>query len=91
MQGRPFEGIKVLEFCWAGVGPFSLNYLAYYGAEVIKVETTLRPDITRTGAPYKDNIPGIERSATFAWTHPVKKYDITLNLNHPRGIEIAEN
>jgi len=90
MQGRPFEGIKVLEFCWAGVGPFSLNYLAYYGAEVIKVETTLRPDITRTGAPYKDNIPGLERSATFAWTHPVKKYDITLNLNHPRGIEIAE-
>ena len=90
MQGKPFEGIKVLEFCWAGVGPFSLNYLAYYGAEVIKIETALRPDITRTGAPYKDNIPGLERSATFAWTHPVKKYDITLNLNHPRGIEIAE-
>jgi crotonobetainyl-CoA:carnitine CoA-transferase CaiB-like acyl-CoA transferase len=90
MQDKPFEGIKVLEFCWAGVGPFSLNYLAYYGAEVIKIETALRPDITRTGAPYKDNIPGLERSATFAWTHPVKKYDITLNLNHPIGIEIAK-
>jgi benzylsuccinate CoA-transferase BbsF subunit len=90
MGKRPFEGIHVLEFCWAGVGPFSLNNLAYYGAEVIKVETTLRPDITRTGAPYKDNIPGIERSATFAWTHPVKKYDITLNLNHTKGIEIAK-
>jgi crotonobetainyl-CoA:carnitine CoA-transferase CaiB-like acyl-CoA transferase len=90
IQGKPFEGIKVLEFCWAGVGPFSLNNLAYYGAEVIKIETTLRPDITRTGAPYKDNIPGLERSATFAWTNPVKKYDITLNLNHPRGIEIAK-
>ena len=90
MQGKPFEGIKVLEFCWAGVGPFSLNNLAYYGAEVIKIETALRPDITRTGAPYKDNIPGLERSAYFAWTHPVKKYDITLNLNHHRGIEIAK-
>ena len=40
MQEKTFEGIKVLEFCWAGVGPFSLNYLAYYGAEVIKVETS---------------------------------------------------
>lgn len=90
MQRDPFEEIKVLEFCWAGVGPFSLNYLAYYGAEIIKVETTLRPDITRTGPPYKDNVPGLERSAYFAWTHPVKKYDITLNLNHPTGIEIAK-
>jgi crotonobetainyl-CoA:carnitine CoA-transferase CaiB-like acyl-CoA transferase len=72
------------------VGPFSLNHLAYYGAQVIKIETASRPDITRTGVPYKDNIPGIERSGTFAYTHPVKKYDITLNLNHPRGIEIAK-
>jgi crotonobetainyl-CoA:carnitine CoA-transferase CaiB-like acyl-CoA transferase len=90
MQGKPFKGINVLEFCWAGVGPFSLNNLAYFGAEVIKIETASRPDITRTGVPYKDNIPGIERSATFAWTHPVKKYDITLNLNHSRGIEVAK-
>jgi benzylsuccinate CoA-transferase BbsF subunit len=88
-QEKPFSGIKVLEFCWAGVGPFSLNYLPFYGAEVIKVETGLRPDITRTGAPYKDNIPDLENSAYFSWTHGVKKFDITLNLKHPKGIEIA--
>lgn len=90
MQGRPFDGIKVLEFCWAGVGPFSLSYLPYYGAEVIKIETGQRPDITRTGAPYKDGIPDIERTAYFSWTHGVKKYDITLNFKHAKAIELVK-
>ena len=90
MQRRPFEGIKALEFCWAGVGPFSLSYLPYYGAEVIKIETGLRPDITRTGAPYKNGIPDVEGTAYFSWTHGVKKYDVTLNLKHPEGLALAK-
>ena len=90
MQAKPFEGIKILEFNWAGVGPFSLSYFAYYGAEVIKVETSRRPDITRTGSPFKDGIPGAERSSYFSWTHGVKKYDVTLNFNHPKGLELAK-
>jgi len=90
MQEKPFEGVHVLEFNWAGVGPFSLSYLAYYGADVIKVETSQRPDITRTGSPFKDGIPGVERSCYFSWTHGVKKYDITLNVKHPKGLEIAK-
>lgn len=90
MQIKPFEGLKVLEFCWAGVGPFSISYLPYYGAEVIKIETSKRPDITRTGPSFKDNIPGVERSSFFSWSHGVKKYDITLNLEHPKGVELAK-
>ena len=90
MANRPFEGVNVLEFCWAGVGPFSLSYLAYYGATVIKVESASFPDIVRTGQPFKDGIPGLERGAFFAYTHSVKKNSISLNLKHPKAEEIKK-
>lgn len=89
MESQPFAGVNVLDFTWAGVGPFTTNYLAFYGAMVIKVESRTHTDITRIMTPYKDNIPGIERSAYFTWSNPAKKYGITLNLNHPKGVEIA--
>jgi crotonobetainyl-CoA:carnitine CoA-transferase CaiB-like acyl-CoA transferase len=89
MEKRPFEGINVLDFTWAGVGPMAVNYLANYGATVVKIENFSRPDMTRTNPPYKDGIPGLNRSIYFAWINPAKKLDITLNLNHPRGVEVA--
>ena len=90
MEKKPFEGIKVLDFTWIGVGPQTINYLNFYGATTIKVDSTVRPDPLRSVTPYKDGIPGPDRSYYFAYTHPVKKYDITLNLNHPKGKEIAK-
>ena len=86
----PFKDLKVLDFTWAGAGSFCVNYFAWYGATVVKLENKKRPDITRTAPPYKDGIPGLERSLYFAWTHPAKKFDITLNLNHAKGVEIAK-
>ena len=47
MEKRPFEGLKVLDFTWGGVGPFQANFLAYYGAMVVRIESASRPDITR--------------------------------------------
>ena len=90
MEKRPFDGVKILDFTWVGVGPYSINHLSYYGATMIKVESAARPDPLRHGTPYKDGIPGPERSYYFAYAHPVKSYDITLNLNHPKGIDIAK-
>ena len=90
MERRPFEGINVLEFAWAGVGPMAVNYLANYGATVVKIENYSRPDITRTNPPYKDGKPGLDRSIYFAWINSAKKYDITLNLNHAKGIELVK-
>ena len=47
MEKRPFEGLKVLDFTWGGVGPFQANFLAYFGAMVVRIESASRPDITR--------------------------------------------
>ncbi len=89
METRPFDGIKILDFTMFGAGPFTVNYLSYFGAEVIKVESRHRTDGCRTIGPYKDRITDPERSAYFAYSNPAKKHGITLNLARPEGVEIA--
>jgi len=89
MDPKPFEGLKVIDFTWGGVGPFQGNFLAYYGAMVIRVESASRPDVTRTGGPQDGDKGGrLERGPTFAVTHPVKKYGMSLNMAKPEGIGI---
>jgi benzylsuccinate CoA-transferase BbsF subunit len=92
MDKRPFDGLKVIDFTWGGVGGFHCNYLAYYGATVVRVESATRPDITRTtGAQFnmrKEGDIGLDSSPAFAVTHPVKKYGIRLNVKVPKAIDI---
>jgi len=86
---KPLEGVKVADFTWAQVGPYSTKYLADFGATVVKIGSSTHPDAMRTFAPFKDNIPGINRSATFA-TYNTSKYQITINMRHPKAVEIAK-
>ncbi len=97
---RPFDGLKVLDFTWGGVGPFQANFLAYYGAMVVRIESAARPDVTRQGGnvnpkliekfadEFKDPKKRLEFGPAFAVTHPVKKYGMSLNLNKPEAVEI---
>jgi len=85
---RLLEGIKVVDFTWNIVGPFTTKYLSDYGAEVIKLENENRPDPGRT-FPYKDGEPGLNREGSWAqWN--TNKLSLSLNLGHPKGIEIAK-
>jgi len=84
----PLEGIRVLDFSWVGAGPFVTKPLADHGAEVIKIESRSRLDVIRSMHPFKDGVPGIERSGYYA-NRNSSKYGMTLNLKTPKGIEIA--
>jgi len=84
----PLEGLKVADFTWVIAGPQLTRCLADFGATVIKVESSTYPDLLRTTPPYKDGIPGWNRSGYFA-NFNCNKYSITLNLNHPRAREVA--
>jgi benzylsuccinate CoA-transferase BbsF subunit len=83
----PFHGVKVLEWTQAINGPWTGAYFADFGAEVIKIESTRFPEMGRTSSPYKDNIPGPDRSITFNFFNSSKK-SLTVNLREPRGREI---
>ncbi|MFC1909138.1 CaiB/BaiF CoA transferase family protein [Chloroflexota bacterium] len=84
-----FDGLKVADFSWAIAGPLVTRYLADHGAMVIRVESSGRPCLQRISAPYKDGIPGINRSGYFAFFN-ANKYSIDLNLNNAKGMEVAK-
>jgi len=89
MSKQVFEGIKIADFAWVGVGPQIGRELAEHGATVIRVESHKRPDPLRTGGPFRDNIPGIDRSA-FGAAYNTNKYGISLDLTTPKGKEAAK-
>lgn len=89
MAPQAFEGIKVADFSWVVVGPWIGRYLGDHGATVVRIETSLRPDVLRVSGPYRDNIPGINRSGMYL-NYNCNKYGVSLNLEHPRSPEIAK-
>ena len=81
-------GLKVLDFSWVITGPLATKYLGDHGATVIRVESMQRLDIMRPYPPYAGGIPGVNRGGSFTPFNS-SKYSMTLNLNKPRGTEIA--
>ena len=61
-QRGALSGIRVADFTSAWAGPHCVSLLAFMGAEVIKVESRAKLDITRFFPPYKDGIPDPDRA-----------------------------
>ena len=89
-SSMPFDGIRVLDFTWVGVGPITIKHLADFGADVIRVESVTRPDVLRGGAPFKDGEPGINRSQ-FSANYNSSKRGLGLNLALPEGKELVKD
>ena len=88
-QKQALQDVKILDFSWSVVGPLTTKYFSDHGATVVKVESKQRIDVGRTYYPMAGNIPGIDRCGWFDM-YATGKYSIGLNLNHPRGIELAK-
>ncbi|MGD1118799.1 MAG: CoA transferase [Dehalococcoidales bacterium] len=92
MADLPFEGLKVIDMTWSGAGVFILNFLSHYGATVVRVESARQPDPIRRVYTYTDatgNSPNaLNRSALFAFSHPAKKYSLTLDLKNPQAVAV---
>ena len=88
MGGQALDGLKVLDFGWVAAGPLITKYLAEFGATVARVESRKRPESLRGAAPFKDNLPGINRSGYFANMNP-NKYGVTIDMRHPRARDLV--
>jgi len=79
---RPLEGLRVIEMGQLLAGPFTGTILAYFGAEVIKVEP-----------PGGDPVRGwrLLRDGTSLWYRSLgrNKKSVTLDLKSDRGRELA--
>jgi crotonobetainyl-CoA:carnitine CoA-transferase CaiB-like acyl-CoA transferase len=88
MSNPSLQGVKVVDFGWLAVAPLHTQWLAEYGATVVRLESHTRPDLIRLGRPYKDKKPGIDRSGLFNVAN-LSKYGASLDLKKPKGREIA--
>lgn len=83
-DGLPLAGIRVADFTHMVAGPYGTMQLAYFGAEVIKIESRARPDTWRIREGNKD----VEASLPFA-DHNRNKLSVTANLKTAEGREVA--
>jgi alpha-methylacyl-CoA racemase len=82
MNGKPLEGVRILDLSRLLPGPFCTLLLADLGAGVIKVEDLEGGDYIRAMAPFIDG-----QSAYFLALNPGKK-SVSLNLKAPAGKEL---
>lgn len=84
--GSPLEGVRVADFSWYAAGPFCTLMLGMLGAEVIRVESSLKRDSHRKPHPVYGR-------------HYVAPYDqllsnkrsLSVNLKTKEGIEVAKD
>ncbi len=84
-MGKALDGVRVLDMSHVQAGPSCTQILAWLGADVIKIETPGRGDITR--GQLRD-VPGVD-SLYFTLLN-CNKRSVTLNFKSPKGKLILE-
>lgn len=87
-MNRILTGLRVIDFCWVGAGALVTQALAVYGAEVIKIESSVHLDNLRLSGPFRDDRQSVNGSGYFASRNSNKK-SFALNMAEPRGQELA--
>jgi len=91
MQPGALADLRVLELTAGMAGPWIGRFMAWCGAEVIKVESKTRPDVTRQYVPPWAPERGIEPqlSPWFTDWNAGKRF-VALDLKHPEAVALAK-
>ena len=92
MQKLPLDNIRVIDLTQVRMGPQLTQWLAVMGAEVIKIETNLRQEVSKmqmAKATGEQEAVDTKRVGYFASLNYGKK-SITLNMKHPKAVEIVK-
>jgi formyl-CoA transferase len=82
-MGKALDGVRILDMTHVQSGPTCTQILAWFGADVIKVELPGRGDITRGQLRDKPNVD----SLYFTMLN-CNKRSITINTKHEKGKEV---
>jgi formyl-CoA transferase len=82
---KPLDGIRIIDFTHVQAGPACTQLLAWYGADVIKVERPGAGDVTRSQLR---DIPGAD--ALYFTMLNGNKRSLTLDTKTPEGKEVLE-
>jgi formyl-CoA transferase len=85
MSNKPLEGIRIIDFTHVQAGPACTQLLAWFGADVIKVERPGSGDVTRTQLR---DIPDVD--ALYFTMLNSNKRSLTLDTKTAQGKEILE-
>lgn len=84
----PLTGLRVCDFGWVWAAPALTQFLADFGADVIKIETSRRLDLTRM-MPYFLHRDVHPNNGTLFHSLNRNKRAITLDLRRPKAQTIA--
>ncbi|MDG2111736.1 MAG: CoA transferase [Actinomycetota bacterium] len=83
----PLADLKILDLSWVMAGPAASRVFADYGAQIIRIESSLRPDGARTMQPFTDDVTDPHYSGLWNNLNAGKK-GLSLNLAAPEANEV---
>jgi len=91
LEDLPLTGIRVADFTRVHAGPSATQWLGVLGAEVLRLESRMRPDMLRPdrGRGRVEVNPDLDSSNSFLSLN-CSKLSCTLNLTNPKAVELAK-
>jgi formyl-CoA transferase len=84
-MGKALDGVRILDFTHVQSGPTCTQLLAWFGADVIKIEKAGAGDVTRGQL---QDIPNVDSLYFTMLNH--NKRSVTLDTKNPRGKAVLE-
>ena len=88
LDGPVLDGLRVWDMSWVGVGPMTGRYLGDYGATVVRLDHSKRPDVLRLAPPFLDGTPHLNGSQFYA-DFNASKLSLGIDLSTEAGRELA--
>jgi benzylsuccinate CoA-transferase BbsF subunit len=88
-EKQALAGVKILDFGQHIAGPTTSRHLANHGAQVVRIESVTRTDMTRTVRVAASPLTDPDLSPLFT-QYNTGKYSMKLNLKHPRAHGVVE-
>lgn len=87
---KPLEHLTVLDLSWVVAGPMIGRCLADFGARVIRVESSKRPEVARLTGPFPEGIRDLNKSGLYENCN-TGKLGMTLDLSTEEGRAIVRD